>query len=231
VSGWYKRSTQKVLLGISLVLVIGLNINTITIADYLSRNEAVRSTVVMQVEKTTAGTTTAGGIDYATAKKQLNELGLPIGWSNGWGAPRTGSAREASGGYEIEFRGRTWLFRPWNDLFGPLVGWLLTAAAATLGAPFWFDLLNKIMVIRSTVKPHEKSEEEGSEDRQSRPRTPVVVQPTPAAPATQAGAAAAGLTNTASAATGSSPEDICGVGTSIPATPDDRLPPATGGVG
>ena len=34
-----------------------------------------------------------------------------------------------------------------------------------LGAPFWFDLLNKVMVIRSTVKPHEKSPEESSEDR------------------------------------------------------------------
>jgi hypothetical protein len=29
-----------------------------------------------------------------------------------------------------------------------------------MGAPFWFDVLNKVMVIRSTVKPHEKSPEE-----------------------------------------------------------------------
>jgi hypothetical protein len=47
----------------------------------------------------------------------------------------------------------------------PLLGWLLTAFAITLGAPFWFDILNKFIVIRSTVKPHEKSPEEGSEDR------------------------------------------------------------------
>ena len=46
-----------------------------------------------------------------------------------------------------------------------LVGYVATAAALTLGAPFWFDVLNKIMVIRSTVKPREKSQEEGSEDR------------------------------------------------------------------
>jgi hypothetical protein len=44
-------------------------------------------------------------------------------------------------------------------------GYLVTAFAATLGAPFWFDVLNKIMVIRSTVKPTEKSKDEGSEDR------------------------------------------------------------------
>lgn len=48
---------------------------------------------------------------------------------------------------------------------GIVLGWLVTALAIMLGAPFWFDVLNKFVVIRSTVKPHEKSLEEGSEDR------------------------------------------------------------------
>jgi hypothetical protein len=42
------------------------------------------------------------------------------------------------------------------------VGWLITALAVSLGAPFWFDMLNKFIVVRSTVKPHEKSLEEKS---------------------------------------------------------------------
>jgi hypothetical protein len=37
------------------------------------------------------------------------------------------------------------------------VGWLLTALAATLGAPFWFDTLNKIMSIRSAGKAPEET--------------------------------------------------------------------------
>ena len=45
-----------------------------------------------------------------------------------------------------------------------LFGYLGTAAALALGAPFWFDVLNKIMVVCSTVKPQEKSAEEGSKD-------------------------------------------------------------------
>ena len=45
-----------------------------------------------------------------------------------------------------------------------LFGWLLTALAISLGAPFWFDILNKIIVIRSTVKPKEKSQEDKSKD-------------------------------------------------------------------
>jgi hypothetical protein len=29
-----------------------------------------------------------------------------------------------------------------------VVGWLLTAVAVSLGAPFWFDLINKFVNIR-----------------------------------------------------------------------------------
>jgi hypothetical protein len=37
-----------------------------------------------------------------------------------------------------------------------LGGWLLTIVAASLGAPFWFDLLNKFINIRSTGKAPEE---------------------------------------------------------------------------
>ena len=40
-----------------------------------------------------------------------------------------------------------------------LTGWLITTLALSLGAPFWFDTLNKFMVVRSTVKPKEKSKD------------------------------------------------------------------------
>ena len=43
-----------------------------------------------------------------------------------------------------------------------LPGWFITALAISLGAPFWFDTLNKFMVVRSTVKPQEKSKDEES---------------------------------------------------------------------
>ena len=46
-----------------------------------------------------------------------------------------------------------------------LAGWFITACAISLGAPFWFDMLNKIMVVRSTIKPQEKSQPEGSKDK------------------------------------------------------------------
>jgi hypothetical protein len=45
-----------------------------------------------------------------------------------------------------------------------LAGWLLTAFAVSFGAPFWFDTLNRFMVVRSTVKPQEKSTTDKGKD-------------------------------------------------------------------
>lgn len=89
-------------------------------------------------------------------KKSLCEiegLGLPIGWEYE-NDPRRhwpGMNVFGDGGWVDQFY--------WHSL-----GWLLTALAVSLGAPFWFDLLNKFIVVRSTVKPKEKSPEEQSKD-------------------------------------------------------------------
>jgi len=50
----------------------------------------------------------------------------------------------------------------WDLLYAHWLGWALTAFAVSLGAPFWFDMLNKLIVVRSTVKPKEKSPDEKS---------------------------------------------------------------------
>jgi hypothetical protein len=217
VSGWYKRSTQNILFVISVIVVVALNVNTITITDYLFRHDTVRSTIVAGIESPTG---------YEDAKKRLDALHLPVGWTGdgleaSWGAPRTRSERATLAGTTVgEIP-----WQPWDDVIAPLLGWLITAFAATLGAPFWFDLLNKFMVIRSTVKPHEKSPEEGSEDRQ--PKTP----PSPASPAAgRAASAGAARSVAAPSVAATTHEDSCGVGTAIMATPDERLPPAQGGV-
>jgi hypothetical protein len=94
---------------------------------------------------------------------ELQSLDLPIGWS------RRPSSLDADDGALSS--GAIGLF-----------GLLLTALAITLGAPFWFDLLNKIVVVRSTVKPREKSGVEASKD----PRPPESPSATPAREPTSA---------------------------------------------
>jgi len=105
---------------------------------------------------------------------------LPLGWSE----MRKGAAKRVTcTATDISWFDETgcalWPYDVWLIL-AAIPGWLITAFAISFGAPFWFDMLNKMMVIRSTVKPHEKSPEERSDDRQQ----PSVSrrQPSPPAP-------------------------------------------------
>lgn len=56
----------------------------------------------------------------------------------------------------------------WSFIFSlQFVGILITALMLSLGAPFWFDLLKKLIAIRgSGVKPEEKKQEEDSPNEQ-----------------------------------------------------------------
>jgi hypothetical protein len=207
VSGWYKHSTHWVIFWVALVMAVGINVNTITITDYLYRHDAERSAIISTIEKTAADNTAPDG-EYRKAMDRLEAIHLPMGWTDGWGAPRTRSERNAQ---DISV---------WQDIFAPVLGWLLTAFAATLGAPFWFDLLNKVMVIRSTVKPAEKSGEEPSKD----PR------PTPAPAEAPVSVVSVGASAPAAAPVAVADEDDACSSNTVTATPDDKLPPARGGV-
>jgi hypothetical protein len=165
VSGWYRRSAQWVLFWVALVLTISLNLNSLTMADYLYRHAAERGAIVSAAGHASADPK-AG---YEAAHEALNDLHLPIGWTQDWAPlPHSTPAQTSKPSTrQAEFLIGLWpswqssiqnllqnsLQNPWHDIFQPLIGWLITAFAATLGAPFWFDILNKVMVIRSTVKP------------------------------------------------------------------------------
>ena len=173
VSGWYKRKTAYTMLAIGLVMAAVLNADTINIATALARNSALRAAVVTAAEKRlaadqqkpTGGTQSNADADardtaatqaLIQAHSEVKALGLPIGWS-GWKASKDDPRRAPDTPVD-------WLLK--------VVGLLLTGFAVSQGAPFWFDLLNKIMVIRSTVKPKEKSAEQPSKDRPA-PKTEI----------------------------------------------------------
>ena len=212
ISGWYKRSSQWVIFWIALVVAVTVNINTITIADYLSHNDVARAALVARAQATVRDSTKATH-DYYAAKNEMDSLALPIGWGKGWGAPRQ------------HFRASKQPLAYWNDVLGPIVGWLITALAAMLGAPFWFDVLNKIMIIRSTVKPHEKSPEEASADR--RPPSPQP-EPQPGTPG-QPGSNPISPNPMPPAYPSQFELDGCGM-EAVALTLDEDLPAAMGGV-
>jgi hypothetical protein len=155
VTGWYKRRTQGILLVLGFFVTIALNVNTLTILDYLSRDNAARDVIVAQAQEYAKQTVSPDGnntgkLDEALSKVQ--KLALPIGWSN------------------IEFRWHEWrLIEPgeyWDLIFSHLAGWFLTAIALSMGATFWFDCLKKLVTIRSTVKPEEKNSKEESTQKE-----------------------------------------------------------------
>lgn len=218
ISGWYKRSTYWVLFWIGLVVAIGFNINTVTLADFLYRNESVRTVLVKRAEVAAADTNYLKNASYENAKKDLDTLKLPIGWDIGWGAPHPHTNYPST-------------ISLWNDVFGVILGWLLTAIAATLGAPFWFDLLNKVMVVRSTVKPTQKSPDEPSDDGKAKKSTsPPVQQQVPAVIPVVVQQQALPVTDVPAERDPESNVDGCDVAMTGNETKDEDLPPAEGGV-
>jgi hypothetical protein len=159
VSGWYKRTTQRILFVIALVIAVGLNVNTITISDYLYHNKTARSIIVARAEAAQKDSSFVN----QDMQAQMAALDLPIGWGKKWETIQP----EGDDGV-------------WNGALLHIFGWLLTALAATLGAPFWFDLLNKIMVLRSSVKPVGNNGD-GNDPKVHPPEKQLIIMQQPAA--------------------------------------------------
>ena len=90
---------------------------------------------------------------------ELNLRSLPIGWSC---MPK--SVGDITSYVSLKGKlGECW--KEFKDEHSPLVhflGWLLTAAALSLGAPFWFDLLNKFINLRGAgQKPARADQKSG----------------------------------------------------------------------
>lgn len=204
VSGWYKRSTQWVILWVALGVTIALNINTIKVVKYLAKSDTERKMLVASAEGMAKDT----NIGYKAAQATLDTLKLPIGWENSCLSSAEMDPK-APGSF-------------WNTFMGPLLGWLITAFAATMGAPFWFDMLNKVMVVRSTIKPNEKSSEGTPRDSQAA-AAPVININTAAPPPAKE------VTTTALATIDDNVPDGCDVETTD-LTGDEDLPQSTGGM-
>lgn len=138
VSGWYKRSTGLVVFMIGFLLAVGMNINAVRIGDYLYRNDSVREALLARAEAA-AKDNASSPTGFEKAKRDLDALHLPIGWDDGWAA--LGNGRHPGDVRRV------------GDWWSSILGWLITAFATLLGAPFWFDLLKKCMTVRSTIKP------------------------------------------------------------------------------
>lgn len=132
VSGWYKRSAQKVLMILALILTVGLNVDSIEVAKKLWQDPALRDVIVAEAKK-------ADGeieVTLENTRKRLADTGISIGWRDQFGDPWK----------DAGFWGKVGL------ALLTVLGWIITAFAVSLGAPFWFDGLGKLMSLRGSGK-------------------------------------------------------------------------------
>lgn len=148
--GWYKRRTQMIMFVLGLSLAMVFNVDSIYILQQLQRNPTQVQELVVAAEKlsvnpievtdevTEAAESAANQAiqnELEVLKNQIDEfvnLKLPIGWDL--------SEKSDS------------ILLPQQDTRFFLLGWLLTALAGTLGAPFWFDAISKFFTIRGSGK-------------------------------------------------------------------------------
>jgi len=150
VTAWYKNQTQSSAILFSLVICLFMNADTIQIVKDLYSSPSKRSVIVTQAEQASKSfaANTSGQTSKTASKQDANQAlddsltklkatGLTFGWE----------------GYCLCSKNFDF-----GQLFLKFLGILFTAIAVSLGAPFWFDMLSKLINIRAVGKsPEEKT--------------------------------------------------------------------------
>lgn len=131
VSGWYKRWSQGISIVLALAVAVGLNADAIRITERLASDQGLRQAVVQQAEakakKSSVIPEAKAGEDVSAAFQEIKGLNVPILWG------------EANSHVTVT----------------TVAGWLITAVAISLGAPFWFDALSKLAHLKTSGKKPE----------------------------------------------------------------------------
>jgi hypothetical protein len=168
-AGWYKRKTQLITIGVALVITIFANADTIKLANKLYVSPALRASLAAAAKATNS--------ESVTDTQQQQLLNALSGWTDefrqfdqmysatcspsGNATPQCTSAIANASSPTPGFPGQR-LFSAtlgsWLVWLIPqhIVGWILSAIAVSLGAPFWFDTLNRFMNIRAAGKSPEE---------------------------------------------------------------------------
>lgn len=154
LSGAYKRHINVWLLLLGFALAAGTNADTIQLIQRLEHETALRTAVEAQAKSvalknqpTPSQPASGGESDAATLKvtisqAQLDKLDL-LFWDGVVTAADVADHPRA-------FRQLEWSCSWLGWLLLKILGWAMTALAVSLGAPFWFDLLGRLVNLRAT---------------------------------------------------------------------------------
>jgi hypothetical protein len=139
VSGWYKRMAQKIIFVLGLLLCVAVNADTLMIVKELWNDQALSNALVAQAAKKVQSTAPADSLNAEGFLQQvageIRDVNTPpIGWARDEHDVRAVPHSFGAGALKV-------------------LGILLTSFAIVLGAPFWFDMLNNLINLRSSGNP------------------------------------------------------------------------------
>ena len=146
---------------IALAVTLILNASTVRMAQTMWETPAVRAALVESAKARVQAQRENGSallpvIEYTNPNDPTG--GKPLHLPE---QPLSPSERELMGqltgwNFDLQDRGRTG--QSWASwIFSHLVGWIITMLALSLGAPFWFDTLNRFINIRNTGRSPDES--------------------------------------------------------------------------
>jgi len=127
------------MVGYGLLVAVVLNVSAVNLTAELYQNDVVRDTVVGLAATQIAQEDIERCTEPSCIEREVGSIvdtGLPVLW-------RTCSRDDGSS----VMCG----FQDGRAIAGTVVGWLVTAAALSVGAAFWFALLKRAFRLRSDV--------------------------------------------------------------------------------
>jgi len=167
LSGAYKRQLKWISMLTGLLVAVAFNADSFNVVTTLWRDQGRRASVVAVATKAAQDPApkTGESVDESKLRDTVDTTertlrSLPIGWNCVIKGPTAASARtpeEVALGYWDCAKTKL----PDVRLI-QILGWMLTAAALTLGAPFWFDLLQKFVNIRGAGSKPKREDEKAT---------------------------------------------------------------------
>ena len=166
-SGVYKRNAKGVAILIGIILAISTNTDAFHMTSRFSKDSALRQTITQNaydiVVKANENNnqTSQGRVNLDTLKesteKALADISLPVGWTENNIQQQFLSIDKDAGNSSDEKPLISISERRSNNFntiggFKSRLGWIVSGVAISMGAPFWFYLVNKITNARNTGK-------------------------------------------------------------------------------
>jgi len=161
--GWYKKQIKRILLALGFVIAVCLNIDTLDIAkEALKDKKSLKESadkIVANMEKFVKADNTATQvvkIDNESGKIIFSSSPINDTLLTNAGISRLNDLRieyEHSSSIKLGYDNFEDFLKQWREnFFLKLIGVIVTAFALQLGSNYWFDMINKVINIRSAGK-------------------------------------------------------------------------------